>query len=332
MAKNDIGTASSTGVLVHRVRCELAQTDLRPSNLLGMLHLGMLVAVTVMGIALSASSSILGWMVGQGLVAVALMQWFILLHEAGHMTLFRGRVLNVCAGHLASVFAFIPFASWRRIHGLHHVWTGWQDKDPTTASLTPRRRGRLTRAVVDIAWRCWLPLFSVVYRLGNYWHLPRLWAQFPLRRQRIGIVLNAGVLLVLYGVIGLYVGWASVVSLFGVAVLLGLALQDPIILSQHTHIPQPVSGGRRVAPLTAREQLPYTRSLRFPGWFARWVLLNFNAHELHHLHAGVPGYRLMLLDEEQPSEVHWWTWLKAAKRMRGSEFVFGNRTQTGFEL
>jgi fatty acid desaturase len=76
-------------------------------------------------------------------------------------------VLNVFAGHLASVFAFIPFASWRRIHGLHHVWTGWQDKDPTTASLTPRHRGGLTRAIVDIAWRCWLPLFSVVYRVGN---------------------------------------------------------------------------------------------------------------------------------------------------------------------
>ncbi len=332
MATNEIGTASSTGVRAHRVHSDPARSDLRPSDLLGLLHLGILVAVTGAGLRLSAGFGVLGWVVGQGLVAVALVQWFILLHEAGHMTLFRGRVLNILAGHLASVFALAPFASWRRIHGLHHVWTGWQDKDPTTASLTPRHRSRAERAVVDIAWRCWLPLFSVVYRLGNYWNLPRLWTQFPSRRQRIGIVLNAGLLMAMYGAMGLYVGWANAVSLFGLALLVGLALQDPIILSQHTHIPQPVSGGRRVAPRSACEQLPYTRSLRFPRWFARWVLLNFNAHELHHLHAGVPGYRLMQLDALQPNEVHWWTWLKAAKRMRGSEFVFGNRTQTGFEL
>ena len=39
-----------------------------------------------------------------------------------------------------------------------------------------------------------------------------------------------------------------------------------------------------------------------------------------------------LLDEQQANEVHWWQWLKAAKRLRGSDFVFGNRTQTGFKL
>lgn len=305
---------------------------LRPSNLWGTIHLLIAITASVVGLALSVEAGVLAWVAGQVIIAVALVQWFILLHEAGHMTLFRGRTLNVLAGHLASFFALIPFASWRRIHALHHVWTGWQDKDPTTASLTPRPRTRLQCAAVDIAWRYWLPLISVAYRLGNYWNLPRLWHQFPLRRQRLVILLNAAAQVSLYALIVAQVGWASIASVVGAAMFVGLALQDPIILSQHTHIPQPVSGGRRVLPRTARDQLRYTRSLRFPGGFARWVLMNFNAHELHHLHAGVPGYRLMHLDERQPNEVHWWTWLKAAKRMRGSEFVFGNRNQTGFGL
>ena len=110
-------------------------------------------------------------------------------------------------------------------------------------------------------------------------------------------------------------GASTVLSSFGLALLLGLALQDPLILSQHTHIPQPSSEGRRVEPLSGQEQLRYTRSLRFPRWFAQWVLINFNAHELHHLDASVPGYRLPRLAHAQLNEVHWWTWLQAAKRL-----------------
>ena len=104
-------------------------------------------------------------------LALALLQWFVLLHEAGHLTLFRSRTANVIAGHLAGFFALIPFASWRRVHGLHHLWTGWQDLDPTTAPLVPRRLGTVERILVDWAWKLWLPLFSVLYRVNNYWRV-----------------------------------------------------------------------------------------------------------------------------------------------------------------
>jgi len=299
---------------------------------MGMLHLGLVLSQTAAGLVLSLHGSFWPWLAGQTLLALALLQWFIVLHEAGHLGLFRTRALNIAAGHLASVFALIPFASWRRVHGLHHRWTGWQDKDPTTAALTPRRRGRFEIAVVDFAWKCWLPLFSVIYRLSNYWHLPRLLRMFPSTGQRRAIVANAVLLLALYAGLATASGASTVLSCFGLALLLGLALQDPLILSQHTHIPQPVSEGRRVGPLSGREQLRYTRSLRFPRWFARWVLINFNAHELHHLDASVPGYRLSRLAQAQPNEVHWWTWLRAAKRLSGAQFVFGNREETGFRL
>lgn len=299
---------------------------------MGTLHLALVLSQTAAALALSLRGSVWLWLAGQALLGLALVQWFIVLHEAGHLGLFRTRALNLAAGHLASVFALIPFASWRRVHGLHHRWTGWQDKDPTTAALTPRTRSRFEIAAADVAWKCWLPLFSVIYRLANYWHLPRLLRMFPSARQRRAIVLNAMLLLALYVGLAIALGASTVLSCFGPALLLGLALQDPLILSQHTHMPQPQSEGRRVEPLSGQEQLRYTRSLRFPRWFAQWVLINFNAHELHHLDASVPGYRLPRLAHAQPNEVHWWTWLRAAKRLSGAQFVFGNRDETGFRL
>jgi acyl-lipid omega-6 desaturase (Delta-12 desaturase) len=325
---------------VRRVRCTALplasvrgdEPRLRPSNRAGALYL--LGAITATGSALwlSAQPAALAWLAGQALLALVLLQWFVLLHEAGHMSLFRSRELNVVAGHVAGFMALIPFAAWRRVHGLHHLWTGWQDRDPTTAALTPRPRGRLECASVDIAWRLWLPLFALVYRLSNYWHVARLSASFSAPRQRLAMQANIVALLIGYAGGVVLLGVEVALKLFGLATLLGLMLQEPLILSQHTHLPQRLSGGRRVAPLAPAVQASYTRSLGFPRWFAQGVLLNFNAHELHHRFAAVPGYRLGRIAWQAPHEVHWWTWLKAVKRMRGSTFLFETREHTGFPL
>lgn len=302
---------------------------LAPSDSAGAALVGGCSLLSAAGLALSFSGNLLAWITGQALLALALLQWFVLLHEAGHLTLFRRRALNLAAGHLAGFFALIPFESWRRVHGLHHLWTGWQDLDPTTAALVPRPLGRIERAAVDWAWRLWLPLFSTLYRLNNYWHLPRLRRLLGPRR---AIAANIVLLLAAYGAAALWLGPVELLKGTGAAIFLTLVLQDPLLLSQHTHLPQKLSEGRTVAPLKPAEQELYTRSLRFPRWFAQGVLLNFDAHELHHGHVAVPGYRLRNLPYAQRNEVHWWTWLRAAKRLPGSVFLFSNRNQTGFAL
>jgi omega-6 fatty acid desaturase (delta-12 desaturase) len=305
---------------------------LAPSSGVGTCITGVVGLTTAAGIAASSHAHPAIWLAGQLLLAVALLQWFVVLHEAGHLTLFANRAANVAVGHVAGFFALIPFESWRRVHGLHHVWTGWQDRDPTTAALVPRTLAPLERLLVDWAWRLWLPLFSTLYRLNNYWHLPRIARFFGAPRARRAMALNACVLLALYVALAAALGPWELLRYAGLATFLTLAMQDPLILSQHTHLAQNVSGGQDVAPLPPAEQERFTRSLRFPGWVARWVLFHFDAHELHHGHARVPGYRLRDLGRAQANEVDWWTWLRGAKRLRGSVFLFSNRDATGFRL
>jgi fatty acid desaturase len=305
---------------------------LAASDLVGGAYLLGAVAATLLALWLSSLASLSAWLAGQGVLALVLLQWFVLLHEAGHRSLFRTRRLNVAAGHLAGFMALVPFASWRRVHGLHHLWTGWQDRDPTTAALAPRARSRLEIALVDLAWRLWLPLFSVAYRWGNYWSVRRLHMLFTAPDQRRAMLANIAALALAYAGVCSLLGIEQTARLFGLATVLSFVLQDPLILSQHTHLPQRLSGGRRVAPLDPGAQARHTRSLAFPRWFAHCVLLHFNAHELHHRFAAVPGYRLGRITCPPPNEVHWWTWLKAVKRMRGSAFLFQTRDQTGFTL
>ena len=60
------------------------------------------------------------------------------------------------------------------MHARHHKWTGWQDVDPTTAALVPRELQTVERVLVNVCWKFWIPLFSVLYRINNFWNWPRL--------------------------------------------------------------------------------------------------------------------------------------------------------------
>ena len=298
-----------------------------------MAYVALCTVLTVGGVGLTQVHGTLGWVawtVGQGVLAVALLQWFVLLHECGHGVLFRNRVANRLVGHLAGWFSTIPYSSWKPIHNLHHKWTGWQDLDPTTQSLVPRQLKPFERALMNLCWRFWIPAFTVLYRLSNFWNLPRLRS---FRRVDVtAVTIEIVWMFLTYGAIVAWVGPLSLLVAVGPAFVLSLMLIEPIMMSQHTHVPQKLSGGEDVPAHAAAAQVPFTRSLVFPAWFSRFVLVGFDAHELHHAYPAVPGYRLSEIDWEPPGRFDWLRWLVAVRSMRGEDFLFRNRDQTGMDV
>jgi omega-6 fatty acid desaturase (delta-12 desaturase) len=304
---------------------------LRPSNAAGVLAVALVAGTTGLGLALALQRGVWPWAIGQIVLALALVQWFVVLHECGHDTLFRTRRLHPIVGRVAGAFAAIPYACWTRIHGRHHRWTGWQDLDPTTAALVPRARPRFERVIVNVCWKCSIPLFSVIYRVENYWHLPRLFRLFASRIERIRMVRDAAILVLLYALVAWLVGPVTLLVTIGPAIFLSLVAEDVLLLSQHTHIPQHVSHGATVRPFPAIEQEEFSRSLRLPPWLSL-LLLHFDAHELHHMYPFVPGYRLHGVAYTPQNEVGYWGWIRAAKRVPGEVFLFQNRTESGWEI
>src|SRR4051794_11932404 len=53
------------------------------------------------------------------LLASSMFRMFVLLHECGHRSLFRGKRANDVWGHIISPFCLLPYLSWRDIHALH---------------------------------------------------------------------------------------------------------------------------------------------------------------------------------------------------------------------
>ena len=306
-------------------------THLRPTDADGLRVFALALAGTGLALALSVIGGWGMWLFGQGLLALMFVQWFVILHECGHDTLFRTRRWNAVAGRVAATLSLIPYRCWTRVHGRHHKWTGWQDLDPTTASLVPRPLGRAERAIVNICWRLWIPLFSVLYRVNNYWNLPRLLKMFPAATDRRGILLDTLALLAFYAALIVWVGPWTMARLTAVALVVSLVLEDLLLLSQHTHVPSNVSGGKSVKPFPAIEQESFTRSLRLPPMASAFIL-NFDAHELHHMYPFVPGYYLRRIPYSPENEIGWWHWVAGAKRLPGDVLLFQNRLDTGWDL
>jgi omega-6 fatty acid desaturase (delta-12 desaturase) len=308
-----------------------ALSQLRPTDAAGATVALSCIAGTASGIALSLSSRWWVWAVGQLVFALSLIQWFALLHECGHETLFRTKGLHAPLGHIAGFFTLIPFRNWKSVHRRHHKWTGWQDIDPTTEALVPRELGRAERVIVNAVWRCWIPLFSVIYRTNNFWNWRRLTALFEKRDERRAIALNTAFLLAAYVAIIALLGPSTTLRLFGLASIATFAAEDLLILSQHTHIPQQVSDGGPVRPFPTVEQETFTRSLVFPRWLSA-LLLHIDAHELHHMYPFVPGYRLGEVEYETENEVGLLAWIKGAHALPGELLLFHNRLETGADI
>jgi fatty acid desaturase len=315
----------------HPAPCPSALAHLRPTDGRGLAVLCLATGATAGALWLSAIGGWVLWTIGQLLLGAALVQWFAVLHECGHRTMFRGRRLNALAGVLAGFLTMIPYRSWTRVHGRHHKWTGWQDLDPTTASLVPRPLNAFERAVINWSWRLWIPLFSTLYRIENYWNIPRLTLLFPAAEDRRAVRQSIIIQLAAYGALVAALGPWLFVRLAGAGVIVSLIVEDLLLLSQHTHVPQHVSGGQDVQPVPAIEQDVFTRSLRLPGWVST-LLLHFDAHELHHMYPFVPGYHLRRIPYEPDHEVSWWEWVRSSRRMPGVVLLFQNRNDTGVWL
>ena len=306
---------------------------LQASNRLGIFYFAYAMLMTITSLSLSLSSNIWLWLLGQLLLSITFIQWFAILHEAGHKTMFRTRWLNRWICYIAGFFALIPGDCWRLVHAKHHYWTGWQDLDVTTETLVPRQLRKFERITINTCWRLWIPLFASLYRWNNYWNLARLRKIFKRPQQIRLITLNIVVYLLIYMAITIAVGASTVITAISFALFMSYALQDLLILSQHTHIPMKLSKGESVRPFNPKQQEVFTRSLVFPTWFARLILLNIDAHGLHHMLPRIPGYHLHQLQARETLNcIRWWQWIVAAKAVPGEVLIFQNRDDTGFHF
>jgi len=295
--------------------------EFKSSNTMGFLYLLSPLLFVVLGLYLSLSNTFgVLYMLGQISLSIFFFQCFILLHETGHYSYFKSKLLNLIFGNIFALLAFIPFMSWVAIHNLHHKWTGYRDKDPTTEGTVSPKFSAPIKFLVNFCWFFFIPLFTVGYRIGNYWNIKKLNKHLP-ERKLPTIYLNIILQVFIYAFIFYFFGtW--IVHYLLPAYILSLMISDLFILSQHSHIEIPLSNGKEVKPIRFSEQVQYTRSVSVFRNIGRYVYFNFHLHELHHAYPIMPGYYLDKTHIKMPNTVKFMHYLIDAKKMSGIDFIF----------
>jgi len=295
-----------------------------PSDLHGSLQfLSVIAPIAGLWVAISLASPGSPWLVAAATLCLSLflLRGFVLMHDAGHHSLFRSKSLNRIAGFLLGVLAGIPQQVWAENHRYHHVTNGNWAKyrgplnvacvtDYLAMDASERRRYRYTRHVLmsPVAGCLYFLVNPRITWLRATWHLlrrrlarpgsPEADAPLPycpsMAHYRY-MLWNNVLLLAVAGVMAWAVGpWLFLVcyvvsgSLAGAYGLILFTVQHNF---EHAYASADEGWDRDEAALLG------TSFLVLPRW-VNWITADAAYHHVHHLCASVPNYRLKACHED----------------------------------
>lgn len=240
------------------------------------------------------------------LAAGFLVRIFIIQHDCGHLSFFRGRRANEMLGFACSLLTLTPFASWRQQHAGHHgVWNDLDRRQSgadiyssclTVAeyrALSPLRRScyRTTRH----PWVANILLPPLVF-LGLYripFDTPRAW-----RHERRAVYVTDAALVAVFAGLGMLLGFGEVA-----AVQLPIMVFASIIgvwLFSVQHRGKKTQWARHDDWDAVSASLRGSTYLRLPA-VLQWFTGNIGYHHVHHLNPRIPNYRLRECHESIPA-------------------------------
>jgi len=228
---------------------------------------------------------------------------FMLQHDCGHNSLFRSHRLNSIVGTVCSLVTLTPFAYWRRLHARHHMsWNNLDDRgipaDFFSDCLTLAEYRALSRTQKWLYRTTHHPtlvhvllppvIFMVLYRVP--FDTPR-----SCRRERVSVYLLNLLLL------GTFAGLTAAFGMTSVALVhlpaLALAAIIGIWLFSVQHRFEDAHWARKAEWRFIRAALHGTSYLKLHR-VLQWFSGNIGLHHVHHLHPGIPNYRLQACHDE----------------------------------
>lgn len=231
------------------------------------------------------------------LAAGFLVRIFIIQHDCGHWSFFRGRRANDILGFLCSLLTLTPYASWRRQHAGHHgIWNNLDRRQSgvdiyssclTVAefrALSPLQRWRYRATRHPYVANILLPplVFLCLYRVP--FDTPETW-----RHERRAVLITDVALIAMFGGLGLVLGFGEVATVQLPIMVLASIIGVWLFSVQHRG--ESTLWARREKWSAVSASLESSTYLRLPR-LLQWFTGNIGFHHVHHLNPSVPNYRL----------------------------------------
>lgn len=233
------------------------------------------------------------------LMALAAFGLYQIGHDCGHKSVFTRRWLNALIGQIAFLPSLHPMAQWVYGHnGLHHKHTSCLKRDLAWHPRSPDRYANMSFVERMLHRLYWSPMGAGPYYLFKMWFQGLMLYPAPIRgaRRDIALTVSAAV-----GTIALVVfiqhsrgaTWAATGTSVFVSLIVPFLLVNYLTgFTVYLHHIDPDLAWKKESDWTPEfGELEATTNYIIPAWF------NFFAHNIfihvpHHLHPGIPFYRL----------------------------------------
>ncbi|MDI2593754.1 fatty acid desaturase [Pseudomonas sp. 681] len=229
------------------------------------------------------------------LAGLAIVQIYLISHEALHGSASDNRKINNFIGHFNGWLIALPFLVRRRYHMAHHTWTAHPVNDPENKSMIEKFSvmTKKQERTLEFMWKHWIPMIAANHFLAN-WRAP-----FVARAQgdnspkimkeiRFARLYLAGYVVV--ALIAFAFGRLAELACFYLAMWLILFFMVELLnLPHHAEAPLLDKDADR---LQFWEQDTVSHDCGNVPLWSRFIILNFNLHIVHHAFPSVPWYRL----------------------------------------
>jgi omega-6 fatty acid desaturase (delta-12 desaturase) len=240
------------------------------------------------------------------LAAGFLVRIFIIQHDCGHLSFFRGRRANNVLGVACSLLTLAPYASWSRQHAGHHAIWNDLDRRQTGAdiysscltvaeyrALSPLRRLWYRTTRHPLVANILLPplVFLCLYRMP--FDAPRKW-----RHERRAVHITNVALVAMFGGLGLLFGFGEV-AIVQVPIMVFASIIGVWLFSVQ-HRGKTTQWARHDDWDAISASLQGSTYLRLPA-VLQWFTGNIGYHHVHHLSPRIPNYQLQECHESIPA-------------------------------
>ena len=223
-------------------------------------------------------------------LAFAGVRLYVLQHDLGHLSLFETRRQNEVWGYIVSPFTMAAYPQMRHNHNLHHAYVGDLDQRDTTEIFTMTVKEWEEAGV-------WKRLYYRLYRhpavlipvgAAYVYFLVYRWPKNAAEVGAKAMLAHNAAILAYLGVVYWLAGWTGVFTLL-FAIWVGGMLGVFLVYLQHNF--EGTWWDRRPDLDPNRAAIQGGSCLDF-GWVFDEAVANITKHDIHHLVASIPSYRL----------------------------------------